>query len=286
MRITIAVGTVLLVTCSGCPSADPDPARSDDADTGGTTGAAPETDDAGESTTRSDTTDDSGDGGSDTRGSSGASSDSTGGDAGADACDPARTATVFVNFDGVTLASGADDAPSDTTQIAQLAGALAPYDGPSDLDEVMAIVGGHFAPFDLCVTRERPDQGPYVMVVVTPDNPFGVGAVTGIAPLDCDDGNESNIAFVFPDGTWEVSPRALANVISSEAATTIGLGTTTDETDILCRSACDFDVDRSFKDECLPLAFEPQVCDQHAEHCPGGGQSSFQEMLARFGPAR
>lgn len=284
MRIRSAVCTTLLLSCLGCPADDPDPDEGEGADSGETTGAPADSDDAGDSTTGSQGATDSSGGGSDTTGSGGASSGSTGDDARAGECDPGLTPTLFVSFDGVTLTGGPDDAPNDTTQIGQLAEALAPYDGPLDLDEVMAIVAGHFAPFDFCVTRVRPRRGPYAMVVVTADNPFGPD-VFGIAPLDCDDTNELNIAFVFTNDGWAVSTRALANVISSEFSVTIGLDTQTeDDADVMCRS-CDNDVDRSFTDECLPVAF-PQMCSEHEEHCPPGQQNSFQAMLTQYGPAR
>ena len=192
-------------------------------------------------------------------------------------------ATLFVNFDGVTLTSGFDDAPSDVSEA--LAGEFPPYDGPHDPDEVISIVAAHLAPFDVCATLHRPARGPYTMVVVT--EPVSEVPVFGISPLDCGNDNPNSVGFVFPDETWDVSARAMANAISGGFGPTIGLGNQdVADDDLMCRVGCSIDVDRSFKDECLPLpTTSPRECPRHVRHCPEGEQNSYQEMLAAFGPA-
>ena len=193
-------------------------------------------------------------------------------------------ATLFVNFDGAVLTVGPDDAPNDVSELQPL-GELGPYEGAADADEVLAIIREHLAPFDVCATRVRPDQGPYTMIVVTSDD-TPVPTLFATGPLDCGNANPNNVGVVWAGDPVLMGARAIANAVSGTFGATVGLETqSVDDSDLMCRLGCSVDVDRSFADACLALPSRAE-CSEHARHCAEGEQNAYQEMLARFGPAQ
>ena len=192
---------------------------------------------------------------------------------------------VFLNFDGATLTAGGDSAQDDITQIAELAGEFAPYDGDASMrTSVIQAVEVDFAEYNIDIVDTRPESGEYAMTLVGPTNPFG-GGVLGIAPVDC--GNQqthSNVSFAFTNLTLD--PITTASTISHELGHSFGLDHVNEMLDLLNPS--DSGGDPEFLDQCLPLtdgAFA--ACGPvHEQHCPGeAAQNGHQELLSLFGPA-
>src|SRR5262245_38885744 len=81
--------------------------------------------------------------------------------------------TIFLNFDGVTLESGAwtDDATMNHTVFPDLGGDWPPFGdeaGSALRAAIMTGVRADFDPFGVEVTDTRPASGLYTMVVVSP----------------------------------------------------------------------------------------------------------------------
>ncbi|MCR9166466.1 MAG: hypothetical protein ACE37F_36665 [Nannocystaceae bacterium] len=194
--------------------------------------------------------------------------------------------TVFVNFAGATLVGGLEpNAEENRTQLSEMIGEVAAYDGEVDPKEAMAVVAAHFVDLPVCVTDTRPEAAPYTMVMVTPTNPFPAAS---IAAADCGDARDADIAFVFTDEDADATARSLANFISSTVGTSVGLDLhDADDGDLMCvSSGCSYppDVDRTFVDACVPLS-TLSVCDaEHAVHCPAGEQNAFAELSALLVP--
>ena len=118
--------------------------------------------------------------------------------------------TLFVNFLGDLLTSGSDDAVHD---VAQLPGATvqvpplnaktnAPKMTTQDVtDAIFDRLRTFYLPFDVTLTRTRPTSGSYSMIVIggthaVANQPSGVA---GVALLDCNNTNPSNVVFDFSD---------------------------------------------------------------------------------------
>ncbi|RMG99889.1 MAG: hypothetical protein D6705_01860 [Deltaproteobacteria bacterium] len=186
--------------------------------------------------------------------------------------------TVFVNFDGVTLTEGTDDATTDTSSIAD--GTFAPYAGTVPAEDVFAAFEAIFAPYPVCATDVRPDEGPYAMVVVTADtSPYGPG-VGELAGIDCGDGNPKSVALVFENGSVDTAA-GIAARIAHAFAHTLGLEHVDEPSDVLNVSS----PGTSFVDACSDLV-GPQdpVCGaQHEAFCPPGQQNGHAELSALGG---
>jgi hypothetical protein len=193
----------------------------------------------------------------------------------------ARPGVLYVNFDGVTTTLGGEAAPSNSSSV--FGETFAPYDGDdTDRAAILAAVTADFAPYDVAVVAERPMDGSYTMVVVSPTNPVG-GSFVGVAPIDCSDGQPNNIGFAFLSATDGRSAGLKATIISQQAGSTFGLEQVDRPGDIMDRQGAG---DPSFLDECSPLRNAEAACPAvHASVCPEGGQNSHQELLAIFGPA-
>ncbi|MEM7160409.1 MAG: hypothetical protein AAF799_46660 [Myxococcota bacterium] len=202
--------------------------------------------------------------GEDSSGSSGAPSDAA--------------MIIFVNFDGVLLTPGADDATNDQASLAGMfeGQPAAPYgDGPKR-DDVMDALAEDWAPFDVAVTDERPAEGDYAMVVVTPTNPFAPSA--GVALSDCDDANPNNVGLVFASIDDGAPAVFTASSISRIAARGLGLDNVDLPGDMMNSTGID---DGEFIDTCAPLVGAGCLA-QHETQCPPGEQNSFAEIQARF----
>ena len=196
--------------------------------------------------------------------------------------DPPKDATVvFVNFDGPTLTGGTDDSTNDVTQIGEMTGDLEPYGEGPIRDEIVEHAQSLFAGLNVVVTGERPDDGDYIMAVVTPSNPFG-GAPQGVSPIDCEDSNPRNIVFLFFSLGDGFSAEHIGSTVARQSAFTIGLEHVDAREDLLNGFILE---GTSFTDECHDVVNGPVCPEQHAEHCPAGQQNSFAELEAILGPA-
>ncbi|MEM9459820.1 MAG: hypothetical protein AAGF11_36925 [Myxococcota bacterium] len=185
---------------------------------------------------------------------------------------------LFVNFSGPMIVFGDDDAALDQSELAEVfeGRPLLPYGNGPKRANIMQALHEHWAPFDVEVTDQRPAQGDYGMVVVTPTNP--VGDVLGISHRDCDDANPRSVGFVFASINDGVNAQTTATAISHTAGRGYGLEGVTGP-DIMNPGIT---AQSEFVDECMPLTETP-MC-MHSDACPYGYQNSFTELLERFGP--
>src|ERR1700729_17468 len=94
-------------------------------------------------------------------------------DAGPDASTITLTRTLYLNFEGVTLAAGSDDATLNESVIATTPITLPSYlgsaaDRATQISNIQAEVANILEPYDIAVVTSRPTSGgPYMMVVST-----------------------------------------------------------------------------------------------------------------------
>lgn len=197
----------------------------------------------------------------------------------------AKTNVLFLNYDGVTInyTGGADNAANNVSQFADFAMQYAPYgDGPKRAASLQALVSD-WSKYDVVITDVRPNSGAYTMCVNSPTNPFG-GGVLGIAPLDCFDGQASNIVFAYHSANDQFSAATQATTMSQEIAHAYGLEHVNQENDIM--NPYNAGGDPSFIDQCFTL--DPgqigiQCGQQHQQFCGGGQQNSHEELVWLFG---
>ncbi len=134
---------------------------------------------------------------------------------------------VFVEFDGIVLEQGSEDATTNTSSA--VAGNLSPYRvGAADrelrITQVLSELDAILTPFRLDVVTERPDIGRYDMIVIggTPQE-VGLGAgLGGVAAVDCSNQAPNKIVVVFgnafPDsfGADKLASLAIAGLGSSQ----------------------------------------------------------------------
>jgi hypothetical protein len=143
------------------------------------------------------------------------------------------------------------------------------------IDELTRRVREAFLPFDIVVTTNRPNAGPYNMVMIGGDpSVFKMDArVAGVAYMDCDNRQRSNVVFAFP-GPLGGSVHGLFSTISQEAGHALGLQHSSDPSDLMYPRV-DVAQER-FQDREVPVA-SPIYCDQHT-------QNSHRRLLELVGP--
>jgi len=117
---------------------------------------------------------------------------------------------VFVEFDGITLVQGSEDAQTDTSSA--IAGTLTAFrSGAADRDArigaTLEALDAIVAPFRLEVVTERPEVGRYDMIVIggSPEEVgLGVG-VGGAAATDCSNAVPNKVVAVFGNAFPESS---------------------------------------------------------------------------------
>ena len=203
----------------------------------------------------------------------------------------AASGTLFINFDGAQLSPGTDDAPNNITQMPVEYAVLdfpAYGDGTKRAATYQA-VKKDWAAFDVLITDKRPQSGPYQMCMTGPGKGDGLpNNVLGIAPLDCNDAQASNVVYAFHTANDQFPASTQATTISQELAHAFGLEHVSQQSDIM--NPFNADGDPAFLDECFNV--DPGVngiyCGaQHAPYCGGdeSKQNSYQELLGFFGPA-
>jgi hypothetical protein len=140
---------------------------------------------------------------------------------------PARVPqVVYVNFDGVTVngCTGCSDARINQSfaivQKFNLQQVVFPKYGGSAADKAYILdqLKAAFAPWDVTWTTTRPASGNYTMAIVSP---FKWTKWHGFAPLDCDNRNPNDIAFVFNIGPN--TPQKISQYVAHELGHSFGL---------------------------------------------------------------
>jgi hypothetical protein len=140
---------------------------------------------------------------------------------------------------------------------------------------ITAEVNQAFLPYNLLVTTVRPTSGPYTMVVVGGGPAlFAMDArVAGVAYMDCDNHQASNVVFAFPEPLGD-NEHGLFSTIAQEAAHAFGLQHSTDPNDIMYPRV---DLQQvSFQDRESPVA-KPRFCGSAT-------QNSHRRLLEILGP--
>ncbi len=198
--------------------------------------------------------DDSGDtsGGFDTTGSD-TVEDETGSSGTGGGLAPCRGASraLYVAFDGVTLVAGAQASASAGTVYADsvFEGEWAAYREP-DRHQIFERVQELFAPFDLCVTDQRPDESvPFDMVVYTGQDVHGS---VGFPPaVDCGDfDGADSISLLSGPALALYATELRGNTIAWSVAHSYGLGPTDALTDLMVGNPTNWGLDAEFTDVC------------------------------------
>ena len=198
---------------------------------------------------------------------------------------------VYLNFEGGKLFIGDCGYPQkDISCISHTDGEYPPHDSDDEYrSDVVELLKSLWEDYDVAFTRNRPPEHyDYVMVVISPDQSFNnfrlserLGAVGGVAPLDCGNQRLSDTAHVF-QGKNIRNVLDMAEVISHETGHTIGFGHLSDKESIMYGFANK--KDREWKDECLQVIEHP--CPRLAPgYCPDGFINPHQEMLRIVGPS-
>jgi hypothetical protein len=168
-----------------------------------------------------------------------------------------RARVVWLATDGLTLHSGPwgpDNAQTDTSFLVLVDDAEIPAfdhtpwgeDRAAVLAQLLEHLHARFVDFAVHFTNERPASGDYTTVVVGGASellgqPAGVG---GIAPLDANDFNPNDIAFVFSPGAAEhgYDLSGLSAFVAHELAHSLGLQHIDRDEDVMAPAACHCDI--------------------------------------------
>ncbi len=188
---------------------------------------------------------------------------------------------IFVNFDGVTIESSGyqDDATLNRSWLTS--GPMEPWgNNPAKRQAIMDAVRADWQAFNVAITESRPASGPYEMCVVSPTNFAGS---LGIAPVDCNNSNPSNITYAFHSAGDSHPATTAATTIGQEVAHAFGLMHVSNPADVM--NPFNAGGDASFRDECTAISGADYCPQQHQAltDCAVGTQNGYQELLAMFG---
>ncbi len=157
----------------------------------------------------------------------------------------AKSHTMFLQTEGVTVTPGSDDATTNKSSIPSAAATLQPWlvgdvDRATKIAQQAALIAGILAPYNISVVTTRPAAGPYDMIVITDDTAVKLGLNAGIGAITdtgCDM-NASDVGFVFPK---LLGGAPFTNVLDYDALEAIsmfglqnGIPITTGPSDCMC----------------------------------------------------
>lgn len=192
----------------------------------------------------------------------------------------------FLNFDGVTISPGGNDAQLNRSFIGQ-GGTVPPFAGTAaERAAVVDHVRGHYQGLNIQFVTSRPAAGDYAMIVVggePADIRYATGSGTaGVAPMDCADQMPRDVGFAFSARVKAFSGSSsatfvakLARVISHEAGHTLGLPHTGNGCDIMSYSSCPSD--ETFLNQTIPMQVDSQGT------CGFASINTYQELLSVLG---
>ncbi len=184
---------------------------------------------------------------------------------------------VYVQFDGISIQQGAEDATTNTSSA--FAGNLTGYQRATRIADTLAAMASIVEPFRLDVVTERPAVGRYDMIVIAgrPEEaglPAGQG---GVAAIDCDNAIPNKLVAIFgnafPDG---FTPGQLASLAIAGLGTSQGLPSSNVADDCLCWSgiACTPTTECTFGGAGTAIAA--------GDECGAGTMDPFAEFAAVF----
>ena len=186
--------------------------------------------------------------------------------------DEAPPNLVYLNYTGVVLTMGADNAPMNVSQ--SFSGEFVPFQAPGMMNDVVNELEAIWAEVNVEFVLERPPMGEdYTMVVISPTNPLGMAQ--GAAPADCEDLNPNSVAFVFTNNAYTAD--SIAGVTSRELGFSYGLEQIDHPEDLMRDMP---GLGSAFFDGCSPLV--GSVCG-HTDVCGNGLQNSLLELQERLG---
>jgi hypothetical protein len=192
--------------------------------------------------------------------------------------------TVWINFDGGTLTMGlAENAPANITADSQQVGTWQPYDDP-DVDDLFEIVRGHWAPFDICLTRDEPALADYDMIIVTSETLNGNPNNPGHIAADCGDAHANNTGVVILSSEANLATATKGIALSKLMAKVYGLDSVVGVGDLMNYPISETLNAATFTDTCLPT-YGTQQCDG-TPGCSATEYNSYALLLSALGPAQ
>jgi hypothetical protein len=143
--------------------------------------------------------------------------------------EPPPPQIVYVNFDGAVISDCANycsDAPSDQSwaiseHFGETQMTFSPYTDAAGKTQIVQNLEGTFAPYNVAITTTRPAAAPYTMVIISPTP----GPHHGVSPLDCENSNPNDIAFVYNlySSTKWSAPQQISQSAAHELGHSFGL---------------------------------------------------------------
>lgn len=178
---------------------------------------------------------------------------------------------VYVNMSGAELTMGVvDNAPANITSEDSMVGVWPGYT-TADADDVYALVEAHWAPYDVCLTREPPASLDYTMIVVSSET-FQDPNFVGFGVVDCGDAVQNSVNVVVLSEEAGIATTTKAIAISKHLAHTFGLNSVMNAPDDLMNQFVGMTLNgATFTSDCHPIV--TQTCDASVDCGPGEQQS-------------
>jgi hypothetical protein len=158
----------------------------------------------------------------------------------------AKSHTLYLNTEGVSVTAGADDATMNKSSIIGAPATLMPFlvgaaGRDTRLAEIATQIETTLAPYGVTVVTTRPATGPYDMVVVTDDTGAkltpSLASAGSITPTTCNSA-ASVVSFIFPVAFTGTSPAQVRNLVANQAiaifANNAGVPISTTTGDCMC----------------------------------------------------
>lgn len=193
--------------------------------------------------------------------------------------------TLFLNFEGQTLASGTSDATANLASWLSKASGTAPRYLANDAGrdaKIQAITDGvraQLATFPITVVTTRPASGQYVMVVLGGQaGQIGSQFSTAVNTLDCTDAQHNDVAWISDSAT---PSQHVINLVIGAVGLGLGLTATLDPNDCMCgwgnacasnnAAACTLGTaiarDNSIALRCPGVTMQDEVATLHTAFC-------------------
>lgn len=162
---------------------------------------------------------------------------------------------LFLNFEGVTLYPGGEDAIHNRSSIVKTTTVIPKFDHKhfklqepwlsrqTAIDRIVGKVRSYFSGYNLTIVTKRPSSGPYTMLVVGGKRlPNVQSNALGVSPMDCGNRRPSEVGFAFSDSMsgWSTFPKTtVAVTIAHEAGHSFGLDHISPQTAVMNAASWD-----------------------------------------------